>query len=271
MRYPNLLIAGVQKAGTTWLHQTLSFSKYFFGSPTKELNVFGHAKFAERIKNYGECFCNTQKEEARFFFEATPHYFQAPNELVDIAQQIRDHLEEVRIIVVLRNPVERYRSAYVHHIERGRLAYTPIIHEVTEKHIMLSAGMQGEILSHWKNIFPDILCYSHDDMRANPYSFIKRIFDDLNVPCDLHEQDLPAPIHTATHKRRRAEWAKMPMLDLGTRKELIDIYKNDIKLLSELVDFPVTHWLDEGTVETKNSVCKNYIENLKILKDRVWR
>ncbi len=242
-RFPNLLLAGVQKSGTTWLHNTLSMSGHILGSTPKELNLFGQPDYRSRLDGYRAHFSSDAKPRASYFLESTPHYFHAPTVLSDVPGQIRETIGDVQIMVVLRNPVDRYRSAYTHHMQKGRLAYTPFIDTLTDEQIMLATGLYGDILPHWRRVFPDMLVYSYDQLQSDKAAFLRTLFVDLGLECDLDLADLPAPTHTSTDKRAAADWPDTPQLTPDLRARLIDYYRADVERLAELVDFDVLRWL----------------------------
>ncbi|MEL6766964.1 MAG: sulfotransferase [Pseudomonadota bacterium] len=245
MRYPNLLLAGVQKAGTTWLHETLSGSRHIFGSTPKELKLWGHPGWRDRLAQYRAHFPTDAKPGARFFMESTPHYFHAPTVLGDIAQDIRDTVPDIRVMVILRNPVERYRSAYTHHMQKGRFPFVAEIDDVTDAQIMLSTGLYGTILSHWRTVFPDMLVLSHDRLERDPGAFLNTVFAGLGLDCDIDLMQLPAPKHTAEEKRASAAWPVTPQLSTCAKAALARFYRDDMALLATLVDFDPMAWLED--------------------------
>ncbi|MEM7662688.1 MAG: sulfotransferase domain-containing protein [Pseudomonadota bacterium] len=244
MRYPNLLLVGVQKSGTTWLHQTLSMSRHIFGSKQKELNLFGRPDYQNRLDDYRANFVDHSKPTATYFLESTPHYFHAPTVISDVASQIQETIGDVRIMVVLRNPIERYRSAYTHHMQKRRLEYTSSISILTDEQIMLATGLYGKILSHWRNIFPDMLVYSYDKLRSDRLDFLNKIFDDLGITYDLDRDAIPGPTHTSSEKRIAAGWEDTQQLTPSLRARLVDYYRDDVEKLADLVDFDVFQWLE---------------------------
>ncbi|MEL6577010.1 MAG: sulfotransferase [Pseudomonadota bacterium] len=246
MRYPNLLLAGVQKAGTTWLHETLSGSRHIFGSTPKELKLWGHPGWRDRLESYRAHFPAEAKPGARYFMESTPHYFHAPTVLGDIAWDIRDTVPDVRVMVILRDPIERYRSAYIHHVRKGRFPFVAEIDEITDAQIMLSTGLYGKILKHWLSVFPDMLVLPHDRLKADPAGALREIFNALGIDCDLDLARLRPPVHTSEQKRAEAGWPTMPRLSTRARAALRDYYRDDVALLDSLVDFDAGAWLRSG-------------------------
>lgn len=114
-----------QKSGTTWLHACLRKSAHIFGPTPKELNFFNRPSLESRLKAYANCF--PKKPGATYYMESTPHYFQLPREGHDIAVSIKRHLGNPKIIVVFRNPIDRYESAMIHHMMKGRFPYSATI------------------------------------------------------------------------------------------------------------------------------------------------
>lgn len=107
---PSFLIVGAQKAGTTSLHQYLTANPCFFGAVEKELSFFDQDVNFNRGRAW---YLSHFPIRARFrqpyqMFEATPEYLyypQAPN-------RIREFNRDVRIIILLRDPVDRAFSAW---------------------------------------------------------------------------------------------------------------------------------------------------------------
>lgn len=246
-RLPNLLLVGVQKSGTTWLHQTLTRSRHIFGSEKKEVNFWGRRGCLKRLDEYAQHFPVDGKPGAQFFMESTPHYFHAPNHIVDIAKQIRFGLPTMRPMVILRDPVDRYRSAYIHHMRKGRKPYTAHIDSMTDDHIMLSTGLYGKILEHWLTVFPDLIVLSYDDLHADPGRVVRQIFDALDVPCDLNTAALPEAIHTSARKVAHCKWPQMPQLTDRLREELKDFFREDTTHLQNMVPFDVMHWVEAAS------------------------
>jgi hypothetical protein len=130
---PDFLIVGAQKAGTTALFEYLNRHPRLAGSVDKETYFFspesyrgwsGHGAFPfyQRLKWDG--FSPAPKRWARrwyyrqfplrrpgarkLYFEATPDYLYYPL----VPERIRAHLPNVKLIVLLRDPVARAYSAW---------------------------------------------------------------------------------------------------------------------------------------------------------------
>jgi hypothetical protein len=114
---PNLVIAGVSKAGTTSLFAYLAQHPQICPGREKELAYFTPLRHGEPLgplAEYERAFAHCSDEPFRL--EATPNYFFGGKRLID---ELDATLPDVRIIVSLRNPVDRLWSSYVMKIRKG--------------------------------------------------------------------------------------------------------------------------------------------------------
>jgi hypothetical protein len=119
---PNLVIAGVGKAGTTSLHWYLSQHPDICASPVKEIGYFrglvdGDGSLPP-IEEYRAHFDGCGAE--RFRLEASPQYFHGGPPLIGAMREV---LGSPKIVVMLRDPVDRLWSQY--RFMRSRLAELP--------------------------------------------------------------------------------------------------------------------------------------------------
>ncbi|MEO8710483.1 MAG: sulfotransferase [Parafilimonas sp.] len=109
---PNFLIIGPPKCASTSLHYYLGQHPDVFVSPTKETNFFTH-DYYRGLEFYAQYFSNAKTEKA--IGEATPSYFFLPF----AADRIKKDLPNAKLIVTLRNPVERAFSHWLMFKEAG--------------------------------------------------------------------------------------------------------------------------------------------------------
>lgn len=108
---PSFIIAGAQKSGTTALAGYLSHNKYISFSKKKEPHHFSKFQSYDKgIAHYFEHFrfWNFSKSPFVLFGEATPYYIASKHACKRIAQTIPD----VKLIVMVRSPVDRAYSEY---------------------------------------------------------------------------------------------------------------------------------------------------------------
>lgn len=105
--FPNFMIIGAQKAGTTALYEYLSKHPQIQPTKEKELHYFNcEARYKLGVEFYRSLFQVTSN--SKLTFDASPGYLcnaKAP-------ARIYAHNPEVKIIILLRDPVERAYSAW---------------------------------------------------------------------------------------------------------------------------------------------------------------
>lgn len=112
MSKPEFLIVGAQKCGTTMLHEVLSQHPQLYLPPTKELHYFDRSSSYPDAAWYLEQFAPAGKRVAG---EATPIYCFWPGAIERIAAE----LPEVKLVLILRDPVERAISQHRMELARG--------------------------------------------------------------------------------------------------------------------------------------------------------
>jgi len=118
-RLPNLIIAGVTKAGTTSLFNYLSQHPKICPSDVKETRYFYPLRFGgslQPIETYAAHFRHCQDES--YAVEATPAYFYGGR---PIAAAIRNVLPDARVLLLLRSPSDRCWSYFRFEKSRARI------------------------------------------------------------------------------------------------------------------------------------------------------
>ena len=107
---PDFMVIGAQKAGTTALYQYLSIHPGIAATEVKEHHFFNCEKnYAKGLDYYQTIFPVTPGK--LLTFDASAGYLMNPNG----AGRIHDYKLDVKIIALLRNPVERAYSAWQMH------------------------------------------------------------------------------------------------------------------------------------------------------------
>jgi len=161
--WPNFLIVGAPKAGTTSLYFYLRSNPQIFLSPVKEPRFFNSPScwhvYRKKISDkneYLKLFKKVKKEKA--VGEASTSYLEDP----ESPFLIKKSIPMARIIIILRDPVER---AFSHHTMdiRGNKTYVPLDKVIRmdeasfKKHPevreVLTAGFYSESIKRYLDIF----------------------------------------------------------------------------------------------------------------------
>ena len=123
-RRPNALIIGAAKAGTTALVRCLQQHEQVFVSRKKEPEFFSHdANFARGLGWYEALFAGGESSAVRI--EASTAYARWP-EHPAAASRIAAALGEVKLIYLVREPVARAYSHYVHRVTKELYPGQPV-------------------------------------------------------------------------------------------------------------------------------------------------
>jgi len=107
---PNLIIVGGLKCGTTSIHHYLGLHPEIQMSKPKELNFFARElNWDLGLDWYASRF------DARFKVrgESSPHYTNLPR-FEGVPERIRNHCPDARLIYMVRDPIKRILSHWVH-------------------------------------------------------------------------------------------------------------------------------------------------------------
>lgn len=214
---PNLLIAGVPKAGTTALFEYLAQHPEICPSREKEPGFFIHLRdglaprmsLAEYVDLFADC-----PREVTYRMEATARYFFGGGRLIE---GILATLPDPHVIVSLREPVERLWSAYwsqtySRRMQAGEIrngldpdldsflarceAVSRSLVEPTRGHPdwvamrLFQGGLYADWLRDWLGAFgPRLRVVFFDDIRSDPAGLTRNLLTwlelDSRIPLDV--------------------------------------------------------------------------------------
>jgi hypothetical protein len=210
-RLPNFLYVGPDKAGSSWVHEMLLKHPDVFLTPAKDLYYF------DRYYDRGLEWYSSQFEDARdekIVGEVCQDYLFHP----EAAARIRSTLGPVKVMVSLRDPVERAWSSYLYMRKHG-IGPDTFGEALRTRPELLEHGRYATGLDRFLELFPreHVHVALFDDLVADPQSFIDGVTDFLEVaPLPLTEKDrearLPAAkarsVLLASAARRSADWVR---------------------------------------------------------------
>lgn len=117
IKKPNFIIVGTAKAGTTSLYDTLKHHPDIFLPKVKEPHFFSGINTPASIKTWEEylqLFGNVKTE--KLIGEASVSYLASYKKAIP---QIKYYLEDPKIVIILRNPIDRAYSDYLMDRRKG--------------------------------------------------------------------------------------------------------------------------------------------------------
>jgi hypothetical protein len=213
LRWPNLFVVGAPKGGTTTLWRYLDEHPDVFMSPVKEPNFFLDPTPPVKVPTedaYLRLFSGADDE--RWLGEASGRYFSDPTTPVLIKARVPD----ARIMIALRDPVERAYSSYWHDVKFG-IEHRPFAEVVGEqlddsrlpvgadpekKHVYL--GFYSQHVARFVDVFGDAVRVGFlEDLHADPAGEAASIFEFLDVAPELAQQTSPGAHNVFAQPRNR--------------------------------------------------------------------
>jgi len=199
MPAPTFLCIGAQKGGTTWLARAVQQHPEVGTGKKKELHFFNHQDaFAKGLDWYEAQFRSNPRHRA--VGEFTPNYWWTtgtPTTFNDLgsADRVADAYPDLRLIVCLRDPVDRAVSAYFHHMKAGRYPPSVSLLEATKAWPDIREfGCYGTQLDAWLNRFPlesFLFLVYEEEIRpdAAKAETLRRVFEHIGVDPSFTPKD----------------------------------------------------------------------------------
>ena len=205
MKKPNFIIAGFPKCGTTSLHHYLSEHPQIFMPSQKELHFFTY-EILSKLKNgpkdgavkktqiqdskkYLDFYRNVKNEIA--VGDASPSYINYPNQFI----KIKEYLEDPKFIIVLRDPINRAYSNYLHlkREQRETLTFKEAVNRENKRikdkysdfwYYKFNSTYYDKILKA-KETFKEVLIITSEELNENHEATMKKVYKFLDVDCNF--------------------------------------------------------------------------------------
>ena len=295
MVLPNFLVIGAAKAGTTSLYSYLKQHPAIFMSEVKEPRFFApevYTDYNNVVRSGGRKIPFTPEEYERLFAdvttetaigEASTEYLYFPG----VAARIKERIPEVKLIAILRNPVERAFSAFCYQLrdDEEPLSFESALAAESDRikqgyrqgwHYQQVGFYAEQVARYQKTFKPEqIRIYLHDELIKDSIKVTQDIYQFLEVDAtfipDLTRKNisgvpknkllhnvfmkqnplkslvkplLPGKLRKNIYQKVRTNNLKdKPSLALETRQQLVELYREDILKLENLMQRDLSHWL----------------------------
>ena len=183
---PDFLGIGFMKCGTTWLYENLRAHPEVYMSDAKELRYFHGSRFHASLRSYAQNFADGG---GRVSGEFSPSYVWLPSHRVAFIRRV---MPELKILVMLRDPVQREWSRVTHQFEGqgvpiAEAAEPDVLASIDSGHAMHQGGYSAT-LDRWRQHFPAERTFIglYEDIQARPEQLLTRVFQHIGVG---HEVD----------------------------------------------------------------------------------
>lgn len=208
VRWPNFLIVGAARSGTTSLHEHLSAHPDIFMPLQKEPSFFCFAGKPPQFKDSRHRYITDTEEYLEIFRNhpekilgesSTPYLYFFEESIANIKKLIPDY-NETKILIILRDPAERAYSQYMHNRRdlREPLTFMEALHAENTRiqenwHFDFFYAHKGfyfnQVQAYLQN-FKHVKIMFFDDLELQPKRFINEVLEFLEIDAESLQKDL---------------------------------------------------------------------------------
>jgi hypothetical protein len=270
---PTFLVIGARKAGTSSLYRYIRGHPDIFMPPLKE-PMFFSSNWDRGIEWYERLFGRAGQVTA--LGEASTEYTAYPH-IADVPMRVAKLLPEVRLVYIVRHPVERMLSEYhynlVRGVERDPWADRSLLEDPTYYNVGCYALQIEQYLEYFSR--DQLLVLKSEDLKRDRVRTLGRVYEFLGVDNSWQPSDLWEEFQTSSKKRSRrpvdralrrvpgyrglASVAPMslkrvkyrlttkkapprPKLSDGARRKIEDRLRDDVRRLRGLIGEDLDEW-----------------------------
>lgn len=188
----NLFLAGAAKCGTTTLHHLLASHPDVYAGPLKEPHFFARHHFQDAPLDFKRMITLTADAYAMNYRDASEETYRLDSSVyylyfADVPEQLARYNDQAKIVIILRNPVDRIYSHYKMLYKKGqiKLPFMDFLQQPVDNNgiDLLRVGLYSEGIERFQTVFPreQLLILSFRQLQTDETSLHSRITDFLQV------------------------------------------------------------------------------------------
>ncbi len=263
---PTFLGIGTQRAATTWLFNCLKEHPDVYIPEIKEVSFFS-SHYSKGIEHYASFFRYVENEKA--VGEISPEYIYTEG----CHQLIYKHLPNIKMILILRNPIDRAYSVFEFFSKKNgsKITFEAFIESNPE---VIEAGLYSQQLKKYFSLFDrnQFLILLFDELSNDNLNAIKNVYEFLEIDTEFCPSWINQYVNTELFpntkqflKKHNLDWViqivkktplnsllrlkvlktkqfKKKILSIETKKKLIDFYKKPNIDLGKLLNKDLHKW-----------------------------
>lgn len=267
----DFIILGAQKCATTTLFEMLDRSPRIVGAADKEPHFFSTCSdWRAELPRYEALF---ERKDGALYCEASTSYTFYPHRNLEIWEDLHEYNPRMKFIYIVRNPIDRILSSYLHNLARG---YT---RDPVETYVR-SHALPIDVSRYHMQIVPFVRRFGRDrvllldfaDLVANPRATLSTVAgflgldvaelegaEDVHANVSIggrkqhHRFDRPPLVMRGVRKLLPGTWAaavaglspkptRKPELPPHLKRMIVNLLDSDIAALERLTDRDFADW-----------------------------
>nr|WP_321222021.1 sulfotransferase [uncultured Psychroserpens sp.] len=263
----NFIIIGSAKSATTSLSNALALHPEICFSQPKEPQFFSKTNWRKGVDHYHSLF----KTKARLYGEGSTNYTKLPSFNKKIHKDIFEYNPSMKLIYIMRNPLDRIISHFTHSYNRGYESHKDINDAIFSQSHYIDVTKYAMQIEPYINTFgrKNVLLLFFDDFISNPQEVLNTTYAFLDLknitvseghlntnksfnrrllhykydnPKTLWEKLKKVALITKNHFNPDFINAKPQLLE-HTKKHIISNVADDIHRIEKLTNRDLSHWL----------------------------
>lgn len=206
---PTFVIIGAQKAATTTLWHVLGRHPSIYVCGIKETDFFiAERSWPRGIGWYESLFPESEAAGAVAIGEASPNYTMFPA-YPGVPERMAGVIGSAKLIYLLRDPVERMRSSYLHALATGTETL-PAEHALVARAHFANTSRYALQIEQYLRHFDrsQLLLLLSEDLAADPGATLDRVLGFLGLEPGWRPADPASRQHETATKRVPRPWAR---------------------------------------------------------------
>lgn len=204
---PTWIMIGAMKSATSSLHRYLAEHPQVATSMPKELDFFTEPKYSELgIEWYRQQFQQRieAKPDAVAFGESSVNYTKC-HQFPGVPERIHAHIPDVKLIYVLRDPMDRIVSQWIHAVGAGKWRG-----DFSSALADLDTSPMVQTSRYWHQLERYLECFdrsqikimSYEDVSADPHAAVGDLLQFIGLSPEFDHPLIGKRIHDSSRKMR---------------------------------------------------------------------
>jgi len=260
---PDFLIVGPQKCATTWAYKCLCDHPEVYMPDTDSVHFFD-MNYHEGINWYQDFF--DLDKGAIAVGEETPSYIRDHS----VPSRISEHLPDVKLIFMIRNPVDRAFSHYWHEKSKEKISFN--FEEIFKNYDLYQnwvvPGLYHRHISRFEEHFPsdNIKLAFFEDLIKDDRAFIQDIYEFVGVDSDYVPKYVDQKVNESRYKTGELYQEIMATLAETLPEGVLRVVRPAHQMFEQLM-FTKSEYEKGMPEKTRRRLESHFVEDAKDLQE----